>query len=399
MTVACFLVLLTGCSAEETQENLENGMIMGGINRVDWFNVNHGESKYGKANAYSNDQDYLLDNYDITEVEDSNLSELPAYDFSGPKPEFGSGQSASDDSLIASTSSLLEAENEASTSITMNGQTVCLVPLYSGVATTKYLARDDGSYQELLESNGKTKASVEEYVALAGSHTATQNSKFKHKLGLAAFQGTKATVGSNTYVQWQQAWNACYAVGQQLSKDGCKVSYGFSATGEAKSTDEPKKFFGDSSLRTMQDIGTAIGGIKPDYVIFIGFNEGAFGKASTTAKSKNTLMTYYDYGKTKNKKFCKSVKKNWTGVSDLAAALPVEKTFDVYKYSLSESSEMGLQKMQTAMYALKIGGYTGKSVGIMLGGFNENVAAGGEYCYAKPSVLYSAIATVIEKSL
>ena len=80
-------------------------------------------------------------------------------------------------------------------------------------------------------------------------------------------------------------------------------------------------------------------------------------------------------------------------------ALPADKSCKVTEYAGSDADTLGLQKMQTALYALQVSGYKGKSAGIMLGTFNTNLQSGGSYSYQNPTTLYSTLSSIIEKSL
>lgn len=333
-------------------------------------------------------------------MEESKLKELPTYDFSGPAPNLGSGANVEDDSLVASDDSLQNAADEAANSTTMSGQKVYLVPLYCGMESTSYLARNSNGYKIIAGSENATYDTYKKKLASfkKGSYTANDG------IGRSYFKGKAATYsktgqGVLKYNSWVLAWNACYSIGSQLAKDGCTVNYAYSGTRLAKGSDTPNAVFGDTATRSFQQIADDIALVQPDYVIVIGFNEGDYGKVTGTPKTKNTLVTYLNYSKIKNNKFASSIRKNWKSVSDLMTALPADKSCKVTEYTGSDADTLGLQKMQTALYALQVSGYKGKSAGIMLGTFNTNLQSGGSYSYQNPTTLYSTLSSIIEKSL
>ena len=393
-------LLLAGCSVDDLQQDIADNPSLQHDLTFSWFGRNDDEegAKDG-ASPYANDRDYITFNYDLTDVGESKLNELPAYDFSGPKPSGGSGTEATDPSLLSSNQESTESSEE---NLNVSGKKVYLVPLLCGQNRSGYLARNMQGYQKLQYSSSSRKWSIKEY---RNELSRLKSPKSSDGFGYDRFKGASYTHKNSkgkyvTYSQWKIAWNMCYYIGTVLEQDGCTVMYPYTAKSAAgKDDNDPTKFLGSNAGRNLQDIAEDIAKQKPDYVIYIGFNDGDFGAGNSSAKSKNTLFIYENYAKSKSKGFAKSLSKQWNANKDLAKSIPADKQIDINSLPYVKAYPMGAHKAQTALTSLQINKYSGKSAAIMLGNFNTNISSKNSYSYKKQKTLGTVLADVVEKSL
>ena len=206
--------------------------------------------------------------------------------------------------------------------------------------------------------------------------------------------------GALTQMQWKLAWNACYRIGTQLKADGCDVMYPYSVHKYTNKNDTPNSFLGTDATLDILSIASDIAKKKPDYVIWIGFNDGAFGSVSKKAITTNTLFLYKDYSGLTNSNFVMALHSKWVSEKDLAKELPASWQSPVDKYEYDKASVIGTNKAESAITQLYAVGYKGTSAAILFGSYNSNVTkAKAKYSYNSPKVLYTRIAQIIEQAL
>lgn len=390
-----FAFNLTGCSVEEIQEELSgtNSSLKKDLS-MEWFGRSDEESNRDGSSPYANNRDYITFNFDNKEVEESDLASLPEYDFSGPKGSNpGNEKSNQDESLLPAGT---EEVTDPSAQKAANGKKVYIAPICCGLKSTGYLARTKTGYQKLKGS--ASSFSISDYKkALAEMKECSDTKNY----GANRFKGKKETKlyaggTSKDYSEWKASWDAAKRIGDQLKKDGCDVVYAYSATVYTNAASDPSTFWGDRKDWTVQDIAEDAAKAKPDYVLWIGFNEADFG-----ASVDNTVTTHtiFVYGAGKGSKtFSKKVAKNWGKVSDLDASLPKDGYVKRGKYKEEVASVIGSQKADTCLTALEINGCKCKSMALLLGDYKTNSNSKTVFSYNKPDALYQKIAEVLEKS-
>lgn len=403
MCVVLSTVLLTGCSVDEIQSN---GFFTGNSTlkqdlSANWFGRSSDDSKDGNS-AYGNNRDYITFNYDINDVEDSKLEKLPEYDFSGPDATGSASASSNNDSSLTGGNAIGDTESTESKNASISGNTIYIAPLYCGLAGTGYLCRTYTAYTNVKSKSGKSNFTITDYRA---AMKALKSPSASDGFGQNRFKGKSfsETINGNqrNFAEWKQSWNACYRIGSQLKADGCDVIYPYSVNKYTAANSDPATFFGADSSKDILSIARDIASKKPDYVIWVGFNEVAFGNSSSKTMTKNTLFAYENYGKARsNSKLAKNFYKSYNKVDDLAKALPADKQLKIPKLNYDKASLLGLQKAQTAITQLQIAGYTGKSVVLLLGNFNTSIKdVKSKYRYGEEITLYTQIAHVFETAI
>lgn len=399
-------MLLCGCSAEDVQQLIQDSIDMNGPPAVagDWFGApeGHEDESRDKTNAYSNIRDYLLPEVDITTVGEDTLSNLPEYDFSGPDPQGGDSTSTLDSSLVASSDSLAQAE--ADNAAQRYDKKIYLAPLYIGETSTTVVPQNYKAYSVLMDKYGFEKYDIEAYKAAVIKANKPIGAERKAIWNASTFKGKTTTIGEKTYKEWVLAWNLCVKIGNKLKADGCDVIYPYDNIATVKNDSNRSMILGSKASMSLEDIAEDIAKVKPDYVIYIGFNEAAFGATADGAKDTHTLFAYEEFTLksskgTKNEKFCIDLQRNWSNFTELSTVLPASKPIktkkgeDITKYP-------GVSKAQTAITALRINDVNAKSCVLMLGDFNTNMSTKKTaYNYAHIKKLGRAIAVVIEQSL
>lgn len=370
----------------------------------DWFGAPEGQEDESrdKTNAYSNVRDYLLPEVDIVATGEDTLSDLPEYDFSGPDPQGVDSTPTLDSSLIASSDSLDQAEIDNAAK--RYDKKIYLAPLYIGVTSTTIIPQNYKAYSVLMDKYGFEKYDIEAYndvVIKANKHVGEEN---KAIWNASTFKGKTATIGNKTYMEWVLAWNLCVKIGDKLKADGCDVIYPYESTAIVGNNSNRDMILGSKASMSLEAIAEDIAKVKPDYVIYIGFNEAAFGSTVDGAKDTHTLFAYEEFTLkstkgTKSEKFCIDLNRNWSNFTELATALPASKPIktkkgeDIKKYP-------GVSKAQTAITALRINDVSAPACALMLGDFNTNMSTKQtSYTYADLTTLGGAIAGVIEQSL
>lgn len=368
---------------------------------MNWFGKDDDESRDGNS-AYSNREGFIFHNYDINDVEESKLNSLPAYDFSGPDPTInGDASSTKDSSLLSSNTAESTEASEAKGTADLNGKKVYLAPLYCGLDGDQRLCRTIKAYDALKKKygTGSKKFGVKAYRSAVKK---VKNPSAENGYGMHKFKGKYYydKTGALTQMQWKLAWDACYRIGTQLKADGCDVMYPYSVRKYTNKNDTPNSFLKTDATLDILSIASDIAKKKPDYVIWIGFNDGAFGLVSKKAVTTNTLFLYKDYSGASNNGFAKSLQSKWASEKDLAKELPASKNLPADKYDYEKASVIGINKVESAITQLYAVGYKGTSAAILFGSYNSNVTkAKAKYSYNSPKVLYTRIAQIIEQAL
>lgn len=394
---------LSGCSVEEVQEMFEYGnpALRQELNQ-NWFGVTNEETRDTNS-PYANNRDYTFGNYDLKEVEESKLADLPEYDLSGPdaedQPSLGENQDAS--LLSTQDSTELSSETLSQTS----GKTIYLVPICCGNAYDGYVARSRTGYDNLMKN--ATAQTIDGYKDALKTLKKPIDQKLYGQNRYVGKKNTKLLAGnvSQDYSEWKACWDACLRIGTQLKKDGADVMYAYNKTSYTNKASNPETFFGNRSNFTVQDIAEDIAAKKPDYVIFVGFNENDFGIGTDTHRSKGTTFLYHKYDGIKNGAFAKALAKSYGNVTDLNESIPLNGSSKAYREAkdyqkIDPKYCIGAQKAESFLMAMEINGVEAKSAAMLLGYYNTNVGnSKAKYSYNKQSVLYAKIAQVIENAI
>lgn len=394
---------LTGCSVDEVQSNglFSNNSSLKQDLTANWFGRSSDDSRDGNS-AYGNSRDYITFNYDINEVEESKLGELPDYDFSGPDATGNASSSDNTDPSLTGGNAIGDVESTENANAKISGSKIYIAPLYCGLAANGYLCRTYKAYEDEKTKSGKSPFSISDY---RDAMKKLKNPTASAGYGQNRFKGNTYTdtVNGNprTFAAWKLAWNACYRIGSQLKSDGCDVVYPYSVSKYALDNSDPETFFGVDSSKDILDIAADIASKKPDYVIWVGFNEVSFSKKPSSSLTNNTIFAYQNYGKAKsNKKLATKFYKSYTKVDDLEKALPAEKPLSISSLNYDNASKFGLQKAQSTMTQMRIAGYNGKSVAVLFGNYGTNVKdTKAKYSYSQEITLYTQIAHVFEAAI
>lgn len=411
------LVFLTGCSAQEIQNTIGlNDTALKQDLTFNWFGRSDAESRDGSS-PYSNSRDYIIQNFDITEVSESSLASLPGYDFSGPSSS-GKVAGTTDESLLSSSDGGSSEETQE------KKQVVYLVPLYSGFSwdakSDPLRVRSIALYKDYISKSSST-----DYEDFCSSYY-TKLYRNKNRaafsadgFGQSTFAGLKYTYtgpkfnGNATCYQWQVAWNLCRATGRKLKKDGYTVVYPDSKNKDAAFSDDAETFFENKSkLKDFNKIAADAVEQQADCVVFIGFNDKGFEPViGNDVTCKTTYFAYHSYtmgeSSVGNKGFTEALQRNFGKTKNLKGSgldtigKPVDAFGGAWGSSANQASVYGMQKAQTALMSLRIQKYDGKSAAVLFGNFGSNVRDTDKitYSYEKPASLGKALAVAIEKAL
>lgn len=374
------------------------------IQSTDWFGVKSAENR-NTTNMYSNTRDYMLPDVNITSVVEKALEELPEYDFSGPEPSDSPSDSTLDSSLTASGESLDTAAAE--TGATVYNKKIYLAPLYNGTGSSSAIPQNYKAYETFRKQESFDRDDITAYKQALSRTSYTSKIESDGGIwGASAYKGKSCKIARKSYEEWKLAWNLCLLIGTQLSKDGCDVIYPYSTRSLANASSSPSNLLGGWYSMTLEDIAEDITTKNPDVVLFIGFNEGAFGNVSDPEKVKttNTQVVYEDFTlintrSTHNNHLCNMLVKSWQSVGDLNSCLPMYRSI-VAKNGENMEAYPGVCKAQTALTALRINDVSAPSCALLLGDFNSNIVAESPaYSYTRLNELGMTIAGIIESSL